>query len=65
MVGVLTRLKAFLEFAPRAPADWWLSSEAYFQQACAGGSPSDRLLYKEWASGCENTRTPAKTLHTP
>ena len=65
MVGVLTRLKAFLEFEPRAPADWWLSSEAYFQQACAGGSPSDRLFYKEWASGGENTRTPARTLHAP
>ena len=65
MVGVLTRLKAFLEFAPRAPADWWLSSKAYFQQACAGRSHDERLLYKEWASGCANTRTPAKTVHTP
>ena len=63
MLGVLTHLRDLLQFSPRAPSDYWLSSKAYFQHFCAQEPPIERLRYEEWASGCKNTRNAAKTLH--
>jgi capsular polysaccharide biosynthesis protein len=62
VLGVLTRLRDLFEFAPRPPKDYWLSAKAY---ACAHKHSHERLLYREWASGCENARKAAKTLHKP
>jgi capsular polysaccharide biosynthesis protein len=60
---VLTHLKDLFEFASRRPVDYWLTSKAYFQHACARTPPHEPPRYKEWMSGCENTRNLAKTAH--
>ena len=65
VLGVLTRLRDLFEFAPRPPTDYWLSSKAYVQHACAHKGSNAQLLYGEWASGCENARNPAKTFYKP
>lgn len=52
-----------MNFSPRPPSDFWLSSKAYFQHSSASKPQVDGLCYEEWASACENTRSPAKTMH--
>jgi capsular polysaccharide biosynthesis protein len=62
---VLTRFRELFGSALRPPGDFWPTSKAYFEHARARTHPSEELRYNEWLSACENTRTPAKTLHKP
>ena len=59
----MTRLRELFGSTRRAPDDFWPTSKAYFQHARARTHPHEQLRYQEWLSACENSRTPAKTLH--